>query len=173
MHKSARRVGNVVAKSPHGFTLLELLVVLVIVGVLAAVAFPSFMSQVRKSRRAEAITEVHRVAQAEERWRATNTTYNNNLGTQPLNAGLNLFTSTGAITTYNMANGYYTISIANTSAVRYTVTATATGSMTGDTNCRTLIMDVDSGNIVYTSTNAAAQTNTAQSAANLGCWNRG
>lgn len=167
------RAGKTQQKRARGFTLMELLVVLVIVGVLGAIALPSFMNQIRKSRRAEAITEVYRVSQAEERFRASNPAYSSNLGTAPAASALSLFPSTVAITTYNMASGYYSISIGNTSGVRYVITATAMGAMTSDTNCATLIMDMNGGVITYTSTTAGGATNAAQSAVNLGCWNRG
>jgi type IV pilus assembly protein PilE len=167
--------GNARPKRARGFTLIELMVTVLIVGILGAVALPSFMNQIRKSRRAEAITEVYRVSQAEERFRASNTAYSSNLGTQPTTSALGLFPSTGAITTYNMASGYYSIGIgiSSTSAVRYVITATTTGSMTSDTNCRTLVMDMNNGVIAYTSTTTGGATNAAQSQANLSCWNRG
>lgn len=156
----------------RGFTLIELAVVVVIVGILAVLAMPSFMGQIRKSRRAEAITEIYRASQAEEAFRASNPAYSGNLGTLPAASALRLFPSTVAINTYNMANGYYAIAVANTSGVRYTITATAINTMTNDV-CRTLVMDMTNGVIAYTSTNVAGQTNTAQSQANLRCWNRG
>jgi len=38
----------------RGFTLIELMIAVAVVGILAAVAYPSYIDQVRKSRRAEA-----------------------------------------------------------------------------------------------------------------------
>jgi type IV pilus assembly protein PilE len=49
-----------------GFTLIELMITVAIVAILAAVAYPSFMEQVRKSRRSDAITALNAVAQAQE-----------------------------------------------------------------------------------------------------------
>lgn len=37
-----------------GFTLIELMITVVIIGILATIAYPSFLTQLRKSRRAEA-----------------------------------------------------------------------------------------------------------------------
>ncbi len=157
------------AARQQGFTLLEVLVVVVIVGILGALALPSFFDQIRKSRRADAITEIYRASQAQERFRASNTAYSANLGTLPAVSALRLFTSTVAITTYNMPSGYYSITVDQTSGVRYRLTATALGSQLRDTRCRTLVMDVNGGTISYTSTNSAA---TADNSVNNPCWNR-
>jgi len=37
-----------------GFTLIELMIAVAVIGILAAIAYPSYIDQVRKSRRAEA-----------------------------------------------------------------------------------------------------------------------
>ena len=49
---------------------MELMIVMVIIAVLAAVALPTYQGQVRKSRRAEAVTFMSKVQQAQERYRA-------------------------------------------------------------------------------------------------------
>ena len=42
------------ARHSRGFTLIELMIVVAIIAVLAAVAYPTYISQIRKSKRAEA-----------------------------------------------------------------------------------------------------------------------
>ncbi len=67
MHpRAARLVG--------GFTLIELMVVVVIASILMAIAVPSYMSQVRQSRRVEAKTALLDLAGREERYFSTSTT---------------------------------------------------------------------------------------------------
>lgn len=56
----------------HGFTLIELMVVVVIATILVSIAVPSYMSQVRESRRTEAKTAVLDLASREERFFSTN-----------------------------------------------------------------------------------------------------
>lgn len=58
-----------------GFTLIELMVVVAIVGILAMIAIPSFMDQVRKSRRAEAMTAIQDAQLKLERWRVDHANY--------------------------------------------------------------------------------------------------
>ena len=41
-----------------GFTVIEVVVAMVIVSIMAAIAYPSYVSQLRKSRRAEATTQL-------------------------------------------------------------------------------------------------------------------
>jgi type IV pilus assembly protein PilE len=41
-------------KKNRGFTLIELMITVAVIGILAAVAYPSYLNQIRKSRRAEA-----------------------------------------------------------------------------------------------------------------------
>jgi len=59
----------------RGFTLMELMIVVAIVGVLAAVAIPSYQESVRKSRRAEARSQLLEVAQYLQRFYSQNDSY--------------------------------------------------------------------------------------------------
>jgi type IV pilus assembly protein PilE len=144
-----------------GFTLIELMIAVAVIGILAAIALPSYNSQIRKSRRADAVASISAVQQAEERWRANNTTYTTNLTTaSPSGLGLS---STSA-------GGYYTLSLSATVlastplstvplSTSYTITATAVSgkSQANDTNCTTLTSTITNG----------AGTNTPTA-----CWSR-
>jgi type IV pilus assembly protein PilE len=68
-HHSAKRTAA-------GFSLVELLVVVAVVGILAAVAYPSYQEQIRSGRRAEAQSELMRLAQFMERIYSENGCYN-------------------------------------------------------------------------------------------------
>ena len=132
-------------RNARGFNLIELTVVVAIVGILAALAYPSFMNQVRKSRRSDAVVSMSSVQQAQERWRANQTTYASNTEmTTAVPNGLGLL----AIT-----NGeYYTLAVSNNTATSYALTATAvsTKSQIGDTGCTSLVITVSNGNGVKT-----------------------
>lgn len=62
-------------KHSSGFTLIELIVVMAIVAILAAIALPSFADQMRKSRRAEAVTAIQDAQLRLERWRVDHSSY--------------------------------------------------------------------------------------------------
>ena len=125
----------------NGFTLIELMITVAIVAILAGVAYPSFLDQIRKGRRSDAIDVIARVQQAQERWRANNPQY-----TTLANVG---FSSASP-------SGYYTI--ASTAAAGaaaasgYTVTATAVSgkSQTSDSGCTVLTLTVAAGTPAYT-----------------------
>ncbi|WP_161955496.1 type IV pilin protein, partial [Escherichia coli] len=55
--------------------MIELMVVVVIAGILAAVAYPSYTSHVQRGRRADAMVVLTAIVQAQERYRANNSTY--------------------------------------------------------------------------------------------------
>lgn len=59
----------------RGFTLLELMIVVVIIAVIAAIAIPSFMEQIKKSRRADAYQGLGDLQLQQERWRANHPAY--------------------------------------------------------------------------------------------------
>lgn len=67
-------------KKLAGFTLIELMITVAIVGILAAIAYPSYLDQVRQSRRADAQSALLQAANRQERFYTTQYTYANNLG---------------------------------------------------------------------------------------------
>jgi type IV pilus assembly protein PilE len=146
------RIGNA-----QGFTLIELMVVVAIVGILASVAYPSFMSQVRKSRRSDAVVAMSGVQQAQESWRANKSSYitTTSLLTTAAPDGL------GFRTTGLSESGYYSLSLSPNTATAippcttescYIVTATAVPgkSQASDTNCTSLVITVTNGSGVKT-----------------------
>ena len=58
-----------------GMTLIELVVVMAIVAVLAMLAWPSYTELLRKGRRLDAVTALHQVQLAQERYRAAHHRY--------------------------------------------------------------------------------------------------
>lgn len=107
-------------KQMHGFTLVELMIVVAIIAILASVALPSYQSQIRDGRRADAAAVLMQARQQMERHYSKNYTYVSPMGlpTQSPNDG--------------GATAYYTISSGSLSDSTYTLTATPTGSQAGD-----------------------------------------
>lgn len=92
----------------RGFTLIELMVVLAIMAILVAVALPAYNSQVRHSRRTEALQVLQDCALRQERYRADNPTY----GTA-VQAGCQTAPST-----------YYTFTVTGNTATAFSAIAT-------------------------------------------------
>lgn len=149
-------------RSWRGFTLIELMIAVAILAIVGSLAYPSFMGSIRKGRRAEAFAALSAVQQAQERWRGSNATYSSNLTAAPP-AGLGLAATT--------AGGLYSISLTNTSATGYEVSATAVSgtSQVHDGNCAKLGVRMAGGNLTYAGAGAAGTL--AYAATNL-CWNR-
>jgi type IV pilus assembly protein PilE len=161
-------------RSIGGFTLIELMIVVVVVAILAMVAYPAYTESVRKSRRNDAIAELNRVAQAQERWRATNPTFNN-ADVSSAATGLRLVGGTVVSLNYAVSSGYYTITIGNAAASRttYTATATAAGAQLGDTTCAVLRLIVTDGNVAnWAGTSVATLADAATNANARKCWGR-
>jgi type IV pilus assembly protein PilE len=130
--------------------LIELMIAVAVVGLLLALAYPSYLDQMRKSRRTDAFNALQAVQQAQERWRANRQAFAGSAQlTAPLNApnpadaGLGLPAVSSA--------GYYDIAIASASATEYVVTATARSgtSQAADGACATLAVRMQGGNISY------------------------
>src|SRR5438132_97230 len=117
-----------IKKRKKGVTLIELIVTILIVAIITTVAINFYSNYVRRGRRIDAINALLSISLAEERYRSNNTTY----GT--------IAQVWGGVTT--SSEGYYTLSISNTGATSYTITATAQGNQANDavngTSCTTL-----------------------------------
>ncbi|HLY53672.1 MAG TPA: type IV pilin protein [Steroidobacteraceae bacterium] len=150
-----------------GFTLIELMIVVVIASILLSIAIPSYMSQVRESRRTEAKTALLDLAGREESFFSTNGSTYTNLASDLGYAAWPAATP----------NGYYQINWAgaNSSCVAaqgaalacdpnanapsgpaYYLTATPVGAQANDTQCGTFAVD-SLGNQFTTGTLPSAQ----------------
>ena len=143
-----------------GFTLIELMIVAVIVAVLAMVALPSFQKQVAKGRRADAITALSGVLQAQERWRSNRGAYASSLDTE-----LQLSTQSDG-KHYNLSlSGVRDPASFNFGFIAKAVPDSASP-QSGDAECRVMSIRVDGGNVIYEAKNGANQDSAAQ------CWPR-
>jgi len=132
-----------------GFTLIELMVVVVIVTILLSIAVPSYMSQVRRSRRVEAKTAILDLAGREESFFSTN-------GSAYTNVPANLGYAGGF--GVPIGSGYYQITVCSPAssnctaglgmpnppaAPSYTIVATpvAGTSQVNDTQCTAFAVD--------------------------------
>lgn len=118
---------------PTGFTLIELMVVVAVVAILASIALPSYIEQVRKGKRAEAIQALGDLQLRQERWRADRPSYGNTTGADE--AAGNLFGTVANVNDYNGGLKYYNISATGNSATGYTLTATRKGELANDPRC--------------------------------------
>jgi type IV pilus assembly protein PilE len=141
-----------------GFTLVELMIVVVIATILLSIAVPSYMQQIRESRRTDARTALLDLAGREESYNAT------------MNAYTNVATNLGyAAFPVSVGSGYYTITVSCVAAYgagacgpnaivgpSYYLTATpiAGTSQANDTQCTSFSVD-SQGNQFSTGTAAS------------------
>lgn len=120
-----------------GVTLIELMVVLVVIAVLASVAAPVYLGSVTKGRRTDAVDAAVGVMQAQERYRAGNTSYGAN------------FSQIGLSDT--SAGRYYTLALSGASASGYTlgINAVSGSAQAADGACTSLSVTVSLGNPVF------------------------
>ncbi|OGO94008.1 MAG: hypothetical protein A3F10_00915 [Coxiella sp. RIFCSPHIGHO2_12_FULL_42_15] len=123
-----------------GLTLMELLIALLIIGILVGIAVPTYQTYVLRGNRADAFQTLLGIQLQQEKYRLSNTSY----GT--------LAQVWGGVTT--SPRGHYTLSITNLSATSYTITATAVGSQTADSNggtsCATMTLSYSNGTTTKT-----------------------
>lgn len=151
-----------------GFTLIELMIVIVIATILLSVAIPSYMTQMRESRRTEAKTALLDLAGREESFFSTNgSAYTNvaaNLGyaawpAQTLNGYYQINWGGGANQSCVAAQGAALACDGNAGAPTgpaYYLTATPIGNQAKDTQCGTFAVD-SLGNQFATGTLGNAQ----------------
>ena len=143
----------------HGFTLIELMVVVVIVGILAAIALPAYQQQVAKGRRADAVTALSGILQAQERRRSNNGTYTSNL------SDLNL-SNRSAASHYGLSIDGLGTGETRSLAAGFIAYArpVSTGLQATDTNCAEMSISVQRGNVIYAALDSASADSTRK------CW---
>jgi type IV pilus assembly protein PilE len=132
---------------------MELIVAMVIIAVLAAIAIPNYTAYIQRSNRAEARAALLEAANWMERWRTERGRYDD-----PANAN-NPPPAFPWAQVPRTGTARYTVAVVATPAA-YAITATATGTMTGDA-CTTLAID-----------QTGARTFTGASGSQEVCWNR-
>ena len=130
-----------IMKKQTGFTLIELLVTIAIVGILSAVAMPMYDSYMKKSRRSDAVSALMNMQLAQEKYRATHSTYASSIADLGLGA--------------TSSQGYYDLALSQGStndwATSYQITAdpVTNGAQDGDT-CTSSHMIVNQNGPVLT-----------------------
>ena len=118
---------------PRGITLFELLIVLTIVGVIAAVAVPSYRKHLLRVHRAEAMTALMQLQNAEESHYLRHNTYTARIEGAPPE-GLGLSTAS--------TSNKYTLAVALAAdGQSYIATATPAGGQDADRDCLAFSID--------------------------------
>jgi len=112
-----------------GFTLIELMIVVAIIAILAAIAMPAYQDYVMKARRSDGLKELLSLQLAQEKWRANNSAYTENITTD---LGFSDLTS---------PDGYYAMDIDVNDATSYTISADPQGIQAVDTACDPITID--------------------------------
>jgi type IV pilus assembly protein PilE len=149
-------------RNDSGFTLIELMIVLVVVAILASFAIPSYIEQIHKSRRADAIRTLGQLQLGLERWRAENPCYGQSGG-----AGCpTTFTASGTYPVVPTATDskYYSLAITAASATPtgYVITATRrSGSGQANDRCGDYTFTMAAGILTKTISNNASGSTTS------------
>lgn len=169
--RSARLGASRQAPGQRGFTLIELAIAMAVAAVLATIALPSFLGQVQATRRFDAIADIGRVLQAQERYRAQQPTYGDRLIViDGVLRGVGTVGDTGAVTHHASAGAHYLLSLDEVDGSRHAVVATAQGSQAGDQSCRVLRLSLAGGNMSLDAGPSVNELHGVGSIAARRCW---
>ena len=75
VHQAVTKIRKEMKKKRWGFTLIELIIVIVIIGILAVIAIPKYFTNIDKARKAEALSTMGAIREAEQACWAAKSNY--------------------------------------------------------------------------------------------------
>jgi len=141
-----------------GMTLIEVMIVIAIIAIIAGVAYPSYLNNVRKTKRADAKITLNQAAALQEKWYFQANQYSTDL----TNVGIIQL----ADSTFESKDGNYAITINNNpcgDTSCYRMIATAKGPQQDDTDC--LVFSIDSNGSTNSFSDLAMSSSTRET-----CW---
>lgn len=140
MSVQARDARHSARRRAAGFSLIELMVAVVVAAILLSIAIPSYLNNVRQSRRTDAKTALLDLAGREERYYNTNNAYTN------LGANLGYGTSATPVSNMQVGSGYYQVTVTvpspTVAAPSYLIVAIPlTADQMKDTQCQEFTVD--------------------------------
>ena len=118
-----------------GFTLIELVIAVTILGIIAAIAYPSYLEQVKRSRRADATTSLMNVVNNQEQYLLDHKQYTDDMKELGY-----------AADPYITPEGQYSIAVVNTGCgvspcYRFTATPVSGEPQADDAKCTSFSID--------------------------------
>jgi type IV pilus assembly protein PilE len=113
-------------KKQKGITLIELMIVVAVLAIIVAIAYPTYIDQVRKTRRKDGMSALTTGAQALERCYTTTNDYTNATCT--------------ALFPITSDDNWYIVTITASTSTTFTLTATAQNDQASDV-CANLTLD--------------------------------
>lgn len=119
-HSSPSRLGH----RQRGVTLMELLTVVTIISIVAAVSYPSYEQFVVRAKRSAGTSMLLQVADLQQQYFMDNKQYASNLTRLGYSAESIMIADDGNVVSAGSNDRVYQISLSDTSATTYTLTAT-------------------------------------------------